>query len=131
MIETIILLKPKAEWRKGITKNDIINELNAKLQIPGVTNGWTQPIINRINMLSTGIRTDVGIKVYGQDLDSIYSLSNRIKESLKDVDGVKDLYVEPIVGGKYIDIEIKKNPSEGMDSRLMMSIWLLKVHWVE
>lgn len=108
MIETIILLKPKAEWRKGITKNDIINDLNAKLQIPGVTNGWTQPIINRINMLSTGIRTDVGIKVYGQDLDSIYSLSNRIKESLKDVDGVKDLYVEPIVGGKYIDIEIKK-----------------------
>ncbi len=108
MIETIILLKPKAEWRKGITKNDIINELNAKLQIPGVTNGWTQPIINRINMLSTGIRTDVGIKVYGQNIDSIYSLSNRIKESLKDVEGVKDLYVEPIVGGKYIDINVKK-----------------------
>ncbi|GAL85852.1 metal transporter [Sporocytophaga myxococcoides] len=108
MIETIILLKPKAEWRKGITKNDIINELNAKLQIPGVTNGWTQPIINRINMLSTGIRTDVGIKVYGQNIDSIYYLSNRIKESLKDVEGVKDLYVEPIVGGKYIDINVKK-----------------------
>jgi Cu(I)/Ag(I) efflux system membrane protein CusA/SilA len=108
MIETIILLKPKAEWRKGVTKNDIINELNAKLQIPGVTNGWTQPIINRINMLSTGIRTDVGIKVYGQNIDSIYSLSNRIKESLKDVEGVKDLYVEPIVGGKYIDINVKK-----------------------
>ena len=65
MIETIILLKPQSEWRKGLSKNDIINELNAKLQIPGVTNGWTQPIINRINMLSTGIRTDVGVKVYG------------------------------------------------------------------
>ena len=63
MIETIILLKPQAEWRAGITRNDIINELNSKLQIPGVTNGWTQPIINRINMLSTGIRTDVGVKV--------------------------------------------------------------------
>jgi Cu(I)/Ag(I) efflux system membrane protein CusA/SilA len=62
MIETIILLKPHNEWRKGITKNDIINELNAKLQIPGTTNGWTMPIINRINMLSTGIRTDVGVK---------------------------------------------------------------------
>jgi len=108
MIETIILLKPKSEWREGKTKNDIINELNAKLQIPGVTNGWTQPIINRINMLSTGIRTDVGIKVYGQNLDSIYGLSQQIKESLKDIDGVKDLYVEPIVGGRYIDIKVNK-----------------------
>ena len=61
MIETIVLLKPKNEWRKGVNKDDIINELNSKLQIPGVTNGWTQPIINRINMLSTGVRTDVGL----------------------------------------------------------------------
>lgn len=108
MIETIVLLKPKSQWRKGLTKNSIINELNSKLQIPGVTNGWTQPIINRINMLSTGIRTDVGIKVYGQQLDSIYSLSQKIKTSLQDINGVKDLYVEPIVGGKYIDIAVKK-----------------------
>lgn len=63
MVETIIMLKPRKEWRKGFTKDSIINELNGKLQIPGVVNGWTQPIINRINMLSTGIRTDVGIKV--------------------------------------------------------------------
>ncbi len=109
MIETIILLKPHSQWREGITKNDIINELNAKLQIPGVTNGWTQPIINRINMLSTGVRTDVGIKVYGQELDSIYALSEKIKTAIKDIDGIKDLYVEPIVGGKYLDIKIKKD----------------------
>ncbi|MGN6646842.1 MAG: efflux RND transporter permease subunit [Cytophaga sp.] len=109
MIETIILLKPHVQWREGITKNDIINELNAKLQIPGVTNGWTQPIINRINMLSTGVRTDVGIKVYGQELDSIYVLSEKIKSAIKDIDGIKDLYVEPIVGGKYLDIKIKKD----------------------
>ncbi len=109
MIETIILLKPKHQWREGIDKNAIINELNGKLQIPGVTNGWTQPIINRINMLSTGVRTDVGIKVYGQQLDSIYKLSQTIKNALKDIEGVKDLYVEPIVGGKYIDITIKKD----------------------
>lgn len=109
MIETIVLLKPKHLWRDGLTKNDIINELNGKLQIPGVTNGWTQPIINRINMLSTGVRTDVGIKVYGQELDSIYSLAQTIKTALKDVEGVKDLYVEPIVGGKYIDIKVKKD----------------------
>src|SRR5580765_2187225 len=108
MIETIVMLKPKNEWRKGITKNDIINELNSKLQIPGVTNGWTQPIINRINMLSTGIRTDVGVKVYGQNLDTIYSFSQVIKRELAGIGGVKDLYVEPITGGKFIDINIKR-----------------------
>ena len=75
MIETIIMLKPKTEWRAGMTKKDIVNELDAKLQIPGVVNGWTQPIINRINMLSTGIRTDVGVKVHGQNLDTIYAVS--------------------------------------------------------
>jgi copper/silver efflux system protein len=109
MIETIVLLKPKNEWRKGMTKDGIINELNAKLQIPGVTNGWTQPIINRINMLSTGIRTDVGIKVYGQNLDTIYAFAQTIKKQLEGIDGVKDLYVEPITGGKYIDIIIKRD----------------------
>ncbi|MBK8844895.1 MAG: efflux RND transporter permease subunit [Saprospiraceae bacterium] len=109
MIETIILLKPQSEWRKGLSKNDIINELNAKLQIPGVTNGWTQPIINRINMLSTGIRTDVGVKVYGQNLDTIYAFAEKVKKELEGIDGVKDLYVEPITGGKYIDIIVKRD----------------------
>ena len=108
MIETIILLKPSADWRDGMTKEGIINELNAKMQIPGVTNGWTQPIINRINMLSTGIRTDVGVKVYGQNLDSIYVFAQTIKKQLEGIDGVKDLYVEPITGGKYIDIVVKR-----------------------
>ena len=109
MLETIILLKPKKDWRKGLAKEDIINELNAKLQIPGVVNGFTQPIINRINMLSTGIRTDVGLKVYGQNLDSIYFLASQMKKELEGINGVKDLYVEPITGGKYLDITIKKN----------------------
>lgn len=108
MIETIILLKPQSEWREGLSKNDIINELNARLQIPGVVNGWTQPIINRINMLSTGIRTDVGVKIYGQNLDTINRLAQAFRNSLQGVEGVKDLYVEPITGGKYIDIKIKK-----------------------
>jgi copper/silver efflux system protein len=109
MIETIIMLKPKSEWREGITKNDIINELDAKLQIPGVINGWTQPIINRINMLATGIRTDVGVKVYGQNLDSIAVLSERIKAALQAVPGVKDLYVDPITGGKYLNIAVNRD----------------------
>jgi Cu(I)/Ag(I) efflux system membrane protein CusA/SilA len=109
MTETIILLKPKSEWRKGRTKEDIVNELNAKLQIPGVVNGWTQPIINRINMLSTGIRTDVGLKIYGQNLDTIYALSTQMKQALQGVKGVKDLYVDPITGGKYLDITVNKD----------------------
>jgi len=108
MIETIIMLKPKSAWREGKTKDDIINELNSKLQIPGVTNGWTQPIINRINMLSTGIRTDVGVKVYGQNLDTIYAFAQEVKKHLQGINGVKDLYVEPITGGKYIDIAVKR-----------------------
>lgn len=109
MIETIILLKPKSAWREGLTKAQIINELDAKLQIPGVVNGWTQPIINRINMLSTGIRTDVGVKVFGQNLDSIAAISERVKEQLQGIEGIKDLYVEPITGGKYLEINIKKD----------------------
>jgi Cu(I)/Ag(I) efflux system membrane protein CusA/SilA len=108
MIETIIMLKPKSEWREGLTKNDIINELDAKMQIPGVVNGWTQPIINRINMLATGIRTDVGVKVYGQNLDTIYVLSEKVKKALSGIDGVKDLYVDPITGGKYLTIDVNR-----------------------
>ncbi len=108
MIETIITLKPHKEWRDGITKADIIKELDAKLQIPGVVNGWTQPIINRINMLSTGIRTDVGIKVFGQNLDSIASISERVKTALEGTAGVADLYVEPITGGKYLSIDARR-----------------------
>lgn len=108
MIETIIMLKPKSQWREGLTKQDIINELDKKLQIPGVVNGWTQPIINRINMLATGIRTDVGIKVYGQSLDTIASVSERVKHALEGIPGIQDLYVEPVTGGKYLNIDINR-----------------------
>ncbi|TWF42324.1 Cu(I)/Ag(I) efflux system membrane protein CusA/SilA [Chitinophaga polysaccharea] len=108
MIETIIMLKPQSQWRKGKTKKDIINELDAKLQIPGVVNGWTQPIINRINMLATGIRTDVGVKVYGQNLDSIAAVSERVKQVLEGTPGIMDLYVEPVTGGKYLSIDIRR-----------------------
>lgn len=108
MIETIIMLKPKSAWREGLTKADIITELNNKLQIPGVVNGWTQPIINRINMLATGIRTDVGIKVYGQDLYQIAAVSEKVKAALEGTPGVTDLYVEPITGGKYLSIEVRR-----------------------
>ncbi|KAB2914460.1 MAG: efflux RND transporter permease subunit [Bacteroidetes bacterium] len=108
MIETIILLKPKSEWRAGMTKEKLIAEMNEKVQIPGVTNGWTQPIINRINMLSTGVRTDVGIKIYGQNLDTIYNISLQVEKALKGIEGLADLYVEQLTGGKYLDIEISR-----------------------
>lgn len=108
MIETIILLKPEAQWRNGMTKAKIIAELDQKLQIPGVINGWTQPIINRINMLATGIRTDVGVKIYGQSLDSIAMVSQQVRNNLQNIPGIKDLYIEPVTGGKYLEIQIRR-----------------------
>ncbi len=108
MIETIILLKPKSQWRPGITKNDIISELDAKLQIPGVRNGWTQPIINRINMLSTGVRTDLGVKIFGKDLDTLQELAIQAEQILKTVRGAADLYAERTQGGLFLDIKINR-----------------------
>ena len=108
MIETIIILKPKRSWREGMTKERLIREMSEKVQIPGIVVGWTQPIINRINMLSTGIRTDVGIKIFGSNLDSIYEISRRVEASLKGITGLQDLYVEQLTGGKYLDIKIRR-----------------------
>lgn len=108
MIESIILLKPKSQWREGMTTEKLITELNDKVQIPGVTSGWTQPIINRINMLSTGVRTDIGIKIYGQELDTIYNIARQVEKSLQGIEGLTDLYVEQLTGGKYLDIKIKR-----------------------
>lgn len=108
MIESVIILKPKSQWRNGMTTEKLIAELNEKVQIPGVTNGWTQPIINRINMLSTGVRTDIGVKIYGQNLDTIYNLSRQIEKSLQGIEGLADLYVEQLTGGKYLDVKIKR-----------------------
>jgi Cu(I)/Ag(I) efflux system membrane protein CusA/SilA len=105
MVETIILLKPQDEWREGITKTDIISELDAKLQIPGLSNGWTQPIINRINMLATGIRTDIGVKFFGPDLEVLGDLALETEEILRGVEGASDLYAERVTGGHYVNIE--------------------------
>jgi len=108
MIESIVLLKPKDQWRKGVTKNDIISELDAKLQIPGVRNGWTQPIINRINMLSTGVRTDLGVKIFGNDLDTLETLAIEAEHILRKVPGAADLYAERTQGGLFLDIKIDR-----------------------
>jgi copper/silver efflux system protein len=108
MIETIIILKPKEQWRKGMTKNDIIQELEQKLQIPGVRNGWTQPIINRINMLSTGVRTDIGLKIFGGNLDSLETYAIRAEQILKMVNGAADVVADRAQSGYYLDIEINR-----------------------
>jgi Cu(I)/Ag(I) efflux system membrane protein CusA/SilA len=109
MIETIILLKPKSDWRPGITKQDIVAELDSKLQIPGVRNGWTQPIINRINMLSTGVRTDIGFKIFGPDLDTLEAYAIKAENLLKKVDGAADVVAERVQNGYYLDINIKRS----------------------
>jgi len=108
MIESIILLKPRDQWRPGITKDDIIAELDAKLQIPGVRNGWTQPIINRINMLSTGVRTDLGVKIFGANLDTLEELAIQSERILRRVPGAADLYAERTQGGLFLDISIDR-----------------------
>lgn len=118
MIETIIMLKPKDQWRPGITKRDIVQELDAKLQIPGVRNGWTQPIINRINMLSTGVRTDIGFKVFGDNLDTLEHYAIEAEQILKKVPGAADVVAERIGNGYYVDIVPKKE----MLSRYGLSI---------
>ena len=108
MIETIILLKPKDQWRPGIKKEDIIQELDKKLQIPGVRNGWTQPIINRINMLATGVRTDIGFKIFGPNLDTLEMLAIHAEDLLKKVNGAADVVADRVQNGYYLDIQIKR-----------------------
>ena len=108
MIETIIILRPESEWREGMTKSLLVSELDALLQIPGFTNGWTQPIINRINMLATGIRTDLGVKFFGPDLQVLADLAQSADTILREVPGAVDLYAERVTGGRYLDINIDR-----------------------
>lgn len=108
MFESIIILKPKEQWRPGLTKSDIVSELDAKLQQIGVRNGWTQPIINRINMLSTGVRTDLGVKIFGNDLNVLKDLAVQAEGILKTVPGAADVVAERVTGGSYIDIDIDR-----------------------
>jgi len=108
MFESIIILKPKEKWRPGITKEDIVAELDGKLHQIGVRNGWTQPIINRINMLSTGVRTDLGVKIFGNDLNVLKDLAVQAEGILKTVPGAADVVAERVTGGNYIDIDIDR-----------------------
>jgi Cu(I)/Ag(I) efflux system membrane protein CusA/SilA len=108
MFETIILLKPRDKWRPGIRKEDIIAELDGKLRQVGLRNGWTQPIINRINMLSTGVRTDLGLKIFGPDLNVLRDLAVRAETVLKHIPGAADVVAERVIGGSYLDITVDR-----------------------
>ena len=104
MFETIINLKPKSEWRPGVTIDSLKPEMDAALQFPGVSNAWTMPIRARIDMLSTGIRTPVGVKVYGTDLGEMEKVARQIETVLKTVPGTSSAYAERVIGGYYLDI---------------------------
>jgi Cu(I)/Ag(I) efflux system membrane protein CusA/SilA len=104
MAETVINLKPEAEWRSGMTIDKLIAEMDRAVQIPGVSNAWTMPIKARIDMLSTGIRTPVGIKVFGKDLEELDSVARSIEAVVKGVPGTTSAYAERVTGGYYLDI---------------------------
>ena len=105
MFETVINLKPEAEWRAGLSIDKLIAEMDKALQFPGVANSWTMPIKARIDMLSTGIRTPIGIKVFGKDLDEMEKLARQIETVVKTVPGTSSAFAERITGGFYLNIE--------------------------
>ncbi|MBX5047877.1 efflux RND transporter permease subunit [Rhizobium lentis] len=104
MFETIITLKPKSQWRPGVTTDSLKHEMDSALQFPGVSNAWTMPIRARIDMLSTGIRTPVGVKVYGTDLGEMEKVARQIESVLKTIPGTSSAYAERVIGGYYLDI---------------------------
>ena len=109
MFETIINLKPESQWRPGMTVDKLVQEMSAALEMPGLPIQWSMPIKNRIDMLATGIRTPVGVKVFGKDLETIEKLSVDIEAALKMIPGTASAYAERIIGGYYVDIRIKRD----------------------
>jgi copper/silver efflux system protein len=104
MSETLVNLKPESAWRPGLTVDKLIAEMDQALQIPGVSNAWTMPIKNRIDMLATGIRTPIGIKLFGKDLAEMERLAQQIEQAVKTVPGTTSAYAERITGGFYLNI---------------------------
>ncbi len=108
MIETVIQFKPHSEWRSGMTKEKLKVEFNELLNFPGVTNAWVMPIKTRIDMLSTGVKTPVGIKILGPDLNEIQKIGQNIEKVLKNVEGTASVYAERVVEGRYVNIDIDR-----------------------
>src|SRR5207247_2602326 len=124
MNETIVHLKPAERWRSGLTRESLIAEMDEQLRLPGVTNIWTQPIKNRIDMLSTGIRSQVGIKIFGNDLKTLEDLSRKVADVMRNVPGAKDVYPEQISGAPYIDIKINRTAAAryGIDEKVINDV---------
>src|SRR3989441_3314532 len=108
MTETIVSLKPPSAWRPEMTREKLIGELDAAVTMPGVANIWTQPIINRINMLTTGIRSEVGVKVFGTDLKALEERARVVADVLRRIPGAVDVYPEQVTGAPYLDIEVDR-----------------------
>ena len=108
MTETIVNLKPESQWRPGMTRETIVAELDAAASLPGVANIWTQPIINRINMLTTGIRSEVGVKVFGDNLRVLEERARAVAEVLRKIPGAADVYPEQVTGAPYLDIRVNR-----------------------
>jgi len=108
MTETVVSLKPEREWRPGMTREKLIGELDQATTLPGVSNIWTQPIINRINMLTTGIRSEVGVKVFGNDLNALQERARVIADVLRPIPGAADVYPEQVTGTPYLDIRVNR-----------------------
>lgn len=124
MIETTIRLKPQAQWREGMTLEKIIDELDETVRLPGVANLWVPPIRNRIDMLSTGVKSPIGIKVSGRDLEEIDALAQEIEKVTKSVPGVVSVLAERLVGGRYIDVKIDREKA----ARFGMSVSDVQVY---
>ncbi|WP_300295634.1 CusA/CzcA family heavy metal efflux RND transporter [Ferrovibrio sp.] len=105
MFETVINLKPQAEWRSGMTVDGLIQEMDKALQMPGVSNAWTMPIKMRIDMLSTGIRTNLGLKIFGSDLETMDGIAKKIETVLRTVPGTSSAFAERVIGGYYLTVE--------------------------
>ncbi|WP_133128597.1 efflux RND transporter permease subunit [Legionella nagasakiensis] len=108
MIETVVQFKPKNKWRKGVTKEKLKEELNRLVQLPGLTNAWVMPIKTRIDMLATGIKTPVGIKISGPSLDELQKIGENIERILKKVSGTASVYADRAAGGRYVNIKINR-----------------------
>ena len=109
MIETFIQLKDRSEWREGVTPESLRQELDALVNIPGVTNAWVMPIKTRIDMLATGIKTQVGIKIAGPDLAVIQNIGTQLEILLQDLPGTASVYSERVAGGRYLNVDIDRN----------------------
>ena len=108
MTETIVHLKPRDQWRAGMTLERLRAEMGAAAELPGVTNIWTMPIINRIDMLSTGIRSEVGVKIYGSDLPVLDDTARRVADVLRTVPGAANVYPEPLTSSQYLNVHVDR-----------------------